>query len=187
MKIERIVKWGAERGLNTYQHDENAFLRMIIEEISEYLQAESDGYNKEEMVDALGDISVFGITELPKLGFNPSDIFMDYGRNISEFHKQFPEYFNDNLTTAENLVNILGKFIGKTKEEKAELIKEICILSWKRIQKLDYNVDCVMDEILKEIESRTGAYDEKQGKWIKDKSPEAQAKWYKADFSNCEV
>ena len=34
----------------------------------------------------------------------------------------------------------------------------------------------------KEISSRTGAYDEKAKKWIKDTSDEAKAKWYQADY-----
>ena len=39
-----------------------------------------------------------------------------------------------------------------------------------------------MLETIKEISSRTGSYDPSIGKWIKDKSPEAQAKWYKANY-----
>lgn len=187
MKLQRIKKWGEDRRLDKIPHNENAFLRMILEEIGEYITAEINSYEKDGMIDALGDITVFCITELPRLGVNHSDVFMDYGRNISEFIEQFPSYYNDSCTTAENLVSILSKFIDKTKPEKIEVIKELCVFSWKRIQTLGYDVDCVMNEILKEIESRTGDWNETQGKWIKDKSPEAVKKWYKADFSDCMV
>ena len=39
-----------------------------------------------------------------------------------------------------------------------------------------------MDETIKEISSRTGAYDENAKKWVKDESDEAKAKWYQADY-----
>ena len=32
------------------------------------------------------------------------------------------------------------------------------------------------------MSSRTGAYDEKAKKWVKDASDEAKAKWYKANY-----
>ena len=42
-----------------------------------------------------------------------------------------------------------------------------------------------MQETIKEISSRVGEYDESKKKWIKDKSPEAMAKWYKANYKEC--
>ena len=45
-----------------------------------------------------------------------------------------------------------------------------------------YNFQIAMDETIKEISSRTGAYDEKAKKWVKDTSDEARAKWYQADY-----
>lgn len=40
-----------------------------------------------------------------------------------------------------------------------------------------------MNETIKEISSRTGHFDPYINKFVKDKSPEAQALWYKADYS----
>ena len=45
-----------------------------------------------------------------------------------------------------------------------------------------FNFQIAMDETIKEISSRTGAYDEKAKKWIKDESDEARAKWYSANY-----
>lgn len=45
-----------------------------------------------------------------------------------------------------------------------------------------YNFELAMLETIKEISSRTGAYDEKAKKWIKDTSDEAKAKWYSANY-----
>lgn len=42
---------------------------------------------------------------------------------------------------------------------------------------------CIL-ETIKEIESRTGFYDERLKKFIKDTSDEAKAKWYKADYES---
>ena len=42
-----------------------------------------------------------------------------------------------------------------------------------------------MVETYKEINSRTGAYNPEKKKWIKFTTPEAMAKWYKADYASC--
>ena len=50
-----------------------------------------------------------------------------------------------------------------------------------------FNFQIAMDETIKEISSRTGAYDESAKKWIKDTSDEAMAKWYKADYEKARI
>lgn len=45
-----------------------------------------------------------------------------------------------------------------------------------------FNFEIAMNETIKEISSRTGSYDKKAKKWIKDTSDEARAKWYQADY-----
>lgn len=45
-----------------------------------------------------------------------------------------------------------------------------------------FNFEIAMLETIKEISSRTGAYDENAKKWIKDTRDEAMAKWYQADY-----
>ena len=50
-----------------------------------------------------------------------------------------------------------------------------------------FNFQIAMDETIKEISSRTGAYDEKAKKWVKDESDEARAKWYKADYNKARI
>lgn len=44
-----------------------------------------------------------------------------------------------------------------------------------------------MEETIKEISSRTGAYDENAKKWVKDESDEAKSKWYKADYNKARI
>ena len=50
-----------------------------------------------------------------------------------------------------------------------------------------FNFQIAMDETIKEISSRTGAYDENAKKWVKDESDEAKAKWYKADYEKARI
>ena len=50
-----------------------------------------------------------------------------------------------------------------------------------------FNFQIAMDETIKEISSRTGAYDENAKKWIKDESNEAKAKWHKADYEKARI
>lgn len=59
---------------------------------------------------------------------------------------------------------------------------DIKVFATGLIRKMGYDPDAAMEEVLKEIESRKGSIQD--GKFVKDKSPEAQANWYKADFNN---
>ena len=70
-----------------------------------------------------------------------------------------------------------------TEEEEVDSYADIIVLSIGAILKLGYDPVCVLEECLKEIESRTGKI--VNGKFQKDTSPEARAKWYKADYKKC--
>ena len=50
-----------------------------------------------------------------------------------------------------------------------------------------FDFQIAMDETIKEISSRTGTYDKKAKKWIKDTSDEARAKWYQADYEKARI
>lgn len=110
--LSRIEAWGDERSITTQEHNTANFVKNIVEELGELIEADKNN-DTNEMIDAIDDIMVFCITELPKL-------------NVS--------------------------------------------------------ADDALEETLKEISSRTGAWDEEKGKWVKYKTPEAMDKWYKADY-----
>ena len=86
------------------------------------------------------------------------------------------------------IVEELGEFLeAKTDDGRIDAMADIIVFAYGEMAKYGYHGDKVMDEVIKEISSRTGAYDPATKKWQKDKSPEAQAKWYTADFSNCKL
>jgi hypothetical protein len=62
---------------------------------------------------------------------------------------------------------------------------DIIVFATGAIRKIGYDPDIAMDEVLKEIESRVGSVID--GKFTKDKSPEAVANWYKADFKKAKI
>lgn len=86
------------------------------------------------------------------------------------------------------IVEELGEFLESPDiEGRIDAMADIIVFCYGEIAKYGYDGDKVMDEVIKEISSRVGAYDEATKKWQKDKSPEAQANWYKADFTVCKL
>lgn len=86
------------------------------------------------------------------------------------------------------IVEELGEFLeAKDDHGRIDAMADIIVFCYGEIAKYGYDGDRVMDEVIKEISSRTGAYSPDTKKWQKDKSPEAQAKWYTADFTNCKL
>ncbi len=72
-----------------------------------------------------------------------------------------------------------------TPEQVVDACGDMNVFNTGTIRKQGYNPDIAMDEVLQEIESRVGSMID--GKFTKDKSPEAQANWYKANFENAKL
>lgn len=86
------------------------------------------------------------------------------------------------------IVEELGEFLSSQDDEgRIDAIGDIIVFCYSEMAKYGYDGDKVMDEIIKEISSRTGAYDPEAKKWKKFTTPEAQALWYKANFSTCKL
>ena len=181
MIFKHINDWANERGLLDIEFNKAKQASFLVEEISELLRAK-DEY---EEIDALADIIVFSNNILQLLKF---DTTIFNSKDILGV-----QYSDDGIKNLPTLCD-KGKFllgvvctflIDKTNTFTTEddilegLIKH-CIFMMKA---MGYNPRIVMQETLKEISSRVGAYSEETGKWEKDKSPEAQANWYKADYS----
>ena len=74
---------------------------------------------------------------------------------------------------------------GDNSEKIVDALGDIIVYVTGAMLKLGYDPNKVMDEVLQEIESRRGEIID--GKFVKDKSPEAKAKWYKANFSKTKL
>jgi predicted HAD superfamily Cof-like phosphohydrolase len=87
------------------------------------------------------------------------------------------------------IVEELGEFLeaGDNIEGRIDAMADIIVFAYGEIAKYGYDGDKVMNEVIKEISSRVGAYNPETKKWQKDKSPEAQANWYTADFTTCKL
>ena len=86
------------------------------------------------------------------------------------------------------IVEELGEFLeAKDDRGRVDAMADIIVFAYGEIAKYGYDGDKVMNEVIKEISSRVGAYNPETKKWQKDKSPEAQANWYTVNFTDCKL
>ena len=90
---------------------------------------------------------------------------------------------------AEQLLNTIDDCSDKAiekicQENTIDSLFDECVYAIGAMMKLGYDPRKVFEEGLKEINDRTGAYDPKVGKWVKEpKKPNA----YKADYSKAKL
>lgn len=194
---ERLSKWREERHL-TYENQMEGFLGNVFEEVSEYFRAKDDL----ERVDALCDIAVFC--------FNAFDV---------EHHLYYCSDIDKEISKIENIINNMSWFIFRARNNINLNITIGEIICYCRFlcENFEFDFYKCMIETIKEIESRTGKYDNKLKKFVKDKGAytkkEAQKKylgfcfkqnkdyyylititgfkkikkWYKADYESCRL
>lgn len=169
--LNRLEKWRLERGLDAsqgFEFDLEKQVSFIFEEIGvEYLRADTE----EKKIDALCDTVVFcingaSLTSLP----------------IKEQHLLSRGWKGENISS---ILYQAGEALRRDEYYLySHSITTICI---RNIESLGYDFEKCMDETLKEIESRTGAFNPETGKWEKFKTDEAKALWYTADYSKCKI
>ncbi len=71
---------------------------------------------------------------------------------------------------------------AKTEDEIIDALCDLRVIATGATHKLGYDPEEAMFETLREIHSRRGKFNPATGKWEKDKSEEAQKKWYKANY-----
>ena len=172
----KLDEWRAERGLTT-QSQQGGYTINIMEEFGELSQAfrglEIESVRKtaeHEIIDALCDIAVLTI--------NACEVSVDKIRIIDTDEIKFDEI--DELvyncagfsSTGFNLYNYFNAVLWGC--------ASLC-------EKYGYDFRIAMEETIKEISSRTGAYNEKAKKWVKDTSDEARKKWYRANYELAKI
>ena len=173
-----LDEWRAERGI-TAESQKAGYLVNVMEEFGELSAAlrlfeKSKSVNDSHelkcaehfIIDALCDISVFTINagaDIPcenKISGIENNIFQTY-------------------KTYETLLNACGGYsIGFNAYAFNGVLRTCAVLCYK----LGFDFQIAMDETIKEISSRTGAYDENAKKWVKDTSEAAKSKWYQANY-----
>ena len=165
--LEQLLKdWRDERHL-TLQNQRDGLIGNIFEEMAEYYRAPIG----DEEIDALCDIYVFCMNSL-KL----EDITNTRRRYKLFFKKTHEQRLSDDI-----------KNLMENPYDDVYVYMLMITVEDMTTNFLGYNFYECMLETIKEISSRTGNYDENIHKFVKDTTPEAVKKWYKADYSRCRI
>ena len=179
----QLKAWRNERGI-TAESQKAGYLVNVMEELGElatalreyerfskpsYPYPKNKKYAEHGIIDALCDISVFTINagaDIPcqlkpliiehKNEFSVDDIFVA----IADFIRTDS---NGSIFNYYDFARIL------------RCCASVC-------EQYGFDFQKSMIETIKEISSRTGAYDENAKKWVKDTSEAAKSKWYQANY-----
>ena len=159
----QLEAWRDERGI-TAESQKEGYIINIMEELGELSQAlrglQFENVRKtaeHEIIDALCDIAIFTINA---------------GADIRDEYKPLSIDTTNTFSDLNCLLLYTSTFDFK------KILLNCAVLC----ENYGFNFEIAMLETIKEISSRTGSYDEKAKKWIKDTSDEAKAKWYQADY-----
>ena len=170
---DRLEIWRKERGLDKsqgFEFDLNIQVSFAFEEIGvEHLRAKSD-YEK---IDSLCDLTVFHINTL--------SFFDTTDKEIVDFSSLI-----DTTPSVFSILNNCSMVLSKPYLLNPFFIENI-FTARMIIEDMGYDYFKCMNETLKEVESRKGAFNSESGKWEKFKDEESQKLWYKADYNSCKI
>ena len=115
---------------------------------------------------------------------------MSYFKLINEWAKErgLLDIEWDKTAHASFLAEELSEFLrAKEANDEIDALCDIIVFATNAMRIRGYLPDTAMEETLKEISSRTGAFNPDTGKWEKFKTPEAMALWYKADYNKAKL
>ena len=209
-----LAEWRAERGI-TAESQKKDYLVNVMREFGKLSQALRDyekikngeSVTRAGMFDiksTLGEMTIFEGTTKGELEISLEKVeheIIDALCNISVFTinvgadincNEKLESINTTQTTLCNsslsfLLSECGNFDYYGKLSSYVCFNQILLSCAKLCEQYGYNFEIAMLETIKEISSRTGAYDENAKKWVKDESDEARAKWYKADYEKARI
>lgn len=190
-----LKAWRAERGITAESQKEGYLVNVMeelgelagalrcYEQIKEFLNKNKGGMcgyqhhkhslmlieAEHEIIDALCDISVFTINAGADIPYQLKPLIIETKRefSVASIFVAIADFIRtDNNGSPFNYYDFA-------------LILKYCA---SVCEQYGFDFQIAMLETIKEISSRTGSYDEKAKKWIKDTSDEAQAKWYSANY-----
>ena len=180
-----LAEWRAERGI-TAESQKAGYIVNVMEELGElatalreyerfskpsYPYQKNKKYAEHGIIDALCDICVFTINAGADINCNEKLESINTTTQTTRC--------NSSLSF---LLSECGNFDYYGKFSSYVCFNQILLSCAKLCEQYGFNFGLAMLETIKEISSRTGAYDENAKKWVKDESDEARAKWYKANY-----
>jgi hypothetical protein len=94
----------------------------------------------------------------------------------------------DKSAHASFIAEELSEFLrAKNGNEEIDALCDVIVFAANAMRIRGYDPNIAMSETLKEINSRTGAFNSATGKWEKFKTPEAMALWYAADYDKAKL
>ena len=178
----QLKAWRHERGI-TAESQKQGYIVNVMEEFGELATAlrdyekfsatEQEAAKKQkaehEIIDALCDISVFTINAGADIPYAITPFIIETKREFSvvDIFVAIADFIRaDNNGSPFNYYDFA-------------LILKYCA---SVCEQYGFNFEVAMLETIKEISSRTGAYDENAKKWVKDTSDEAKSRWYQANY-----
>lgn len=170
---QRLNKWREERHLSL-EMQRAGYLVNVLDEVREYYLAKTD----DEKVAELCDIVIFSLNALGD-------------ETISEKIKDYLNYYDDVTDAILQVLALYEWFILDNESGRSALLRLISLVMLKIEKEHKKDPLKCLEEKIKEIESRTGYYDEYLKKFIKDKGAytqeEAQELIYKDYGKDIEI
>lgn len=94
----------------------------------------------------------------------------------------------DKCAHASFIAEELSEFLrAKNGNEEIDALCDVIVFAVNAMRIRGYNPNIAMEETIKEISSRTGAFNPETGKWEKFKTEEAKALWYAANYDKAKL
>lgn len=182
VEIHKTLKEWKEKNEISLAMSQKGVVANLMEEITEHRRANTSD-DELQMIDAKCDLIVFAmnaIDELPDFEAEES-IYGSLDKNVA-FEACICIGLFYYIQIEDNRVKAS---IGNKRKALDLILCELIIRCIDSIDALGFDVNKAMEETVKQITSRSGKMDYNIGKWVKDKSPEAKAREYQADYEGC--
>lgn len=98
--------------------------------------------------------------------------------------RNIPQRFNPQAEAAMLLEEVTELLQAGNRHAQVDALCDVVVLAVGAMYKLGFDADVAMGETIKEIDDRSGAYDDKVGKWLKGEPNLAR---YIADYFRAEM
>lgn len=144
-------------------------------------------YGTDAYIDALCDIMVFSGNLLEPKDFEAEITEQEIEQIKSQIEKDIIPLMSDPLACLLDYTSLFAQKSFDVPRLKTCLVTEVYAICNYLATKKGYDFNLAMQEVLKQINSRQGVWNDALKKWVKDTSDEAREKEYQADFDKCKL